>query len=102
MGLPVCHVRSWRPREGGTGGAAPRPSGAGKPAEAPTPNDQRQRPGALARRASAGHGTIVSCVRCRAVMVVTERIADAERRGIVIQLRGCIPDLFRRARAADV
>ena len=100
MGLPVCHVRSWRPREGGTGGAAPRPSGAGKPAEAPTPNDQRQRP--LARRASAGHGTIVSCVRCRAVMVVTERIADAERRGIVIQLRGCIPDLFRRARAADV
>jgi len=35
-------------------------------------------------------------------MVVTERIADAERRGIVIQLRGCIPDLFRRARAADV
>jgi len=35
-------------------------------------------------------------------MVVTERIADAERRGIVIQLRGCSPDLFRRARAADV
>jgi len=29
------------------------------------------------------------------VIVVTERIADAEMRGILTHLRGCIPDLFR-------
>ena len=35
----------------------------------------------------------VSCLRCAAVLAVTERIADAEMRAIVDHLCGCIPDI---------
>ncbi len=38
---------------------------------------------------------IASCVRCQAVIVVAERIADAEMHSIVGHLRGCVREVFR-------
>ena len=38
---------------------------------------------------------IASCIRCQAVIVVTERIADAEMHSIVGHLRGCVREVFR-------
>jgi hypothetical protein len=37
----------------------------------------------------------VSCVRCQAVIVVTERIANAEMHCILGHLRGCVREVFR-------
>ena len=52
--------------------------------EGPTPNEHSHKP-----------QYEVSCVRCAAVIVVTDRIADAEMRCIVGHLRRCAADLFR-------
>jgi hypothetical protein len=49
--------------------------------EGPTRNEHSQKP-----------QYEVSCVRCEAVIVVTERIADAEMHRIVGHLRRCAAD----------